>query len=182
MKPQTFALPYINLITEQEAKFLLEHSEKMLKDTLDTNTLILSRVTNLTTVTSTLMIALFGYSLSRYVNQVKLDNLLLTAVIGLAYLFFIAILLFKNVRPNAYYSVGSEPMVLFTSNVFNERNRDYRMIVIYVNEIHEYQNRIAHNKSVNEKRWELYKIALILVVLTPVALTITYLLLRLFRC
>jgi hypothetical protein len=126
------------------------------------------------------MIALFGYSLNKYVTDNHFDGLLYTAIVGLAYLFGVTILLFTNIRPIAYYSVGSEPKVLFNPNVFNEKNKDYRMIVLYVNEIHEYQNRIEHNKSVNKKRWKLYKIALIFVVLTPVALTITYGLLRHF--
>ena len=44
---------------------------------------------------------------------------------------------------------------------------------------HEYQHKIEHNSAVNEKRWKLYKNALVMVVLTPVALTAIYLLLRL---
>lgn len=182
METEKFVLPFFQDLKEQEAKFILDHAEKMLKDTLDTNTLIVSRVTTLTTVTSTLMIALFGYSINRYDTLHHVDNLVVTAIAGLVYLLAIAILLFMNVKPNGYYSLGAEPKDLFNKNLFFPGNRDYRIISLYVNEIHECQARIAFNKGVNEKRWNLYKTALVMLVFTPVLLTLVYGCLLLFGC
>jgi hypothetical protein len=145
----------------------------MLKDTHDTNTLIVTRVTTLSTVTSTLIIALFGYSIGRFDTQ-KTDTLFITAVVGIFYLFIIAVMLFLNIRPNAYYSVGAEPKDFFNRALINKNNADYRMISFYVNEIHEYQKRILHNKYVNSRRWNLYKTSLSMLVLTPILLSIVY--------
>jgi hypothetical protein len=164
---------YFQLIEEPEAKFILDHAEKMLKDTLDTNALIVTRVTTLTTVTSTLLIALFGFSIGRF-DAHKTDTLFVTAVVGIFYLFIIAIMLFLNIRPNAYFSVGAEPKDFFNRALINKNNAGYRMISIYVNEIHEYQKRILYNKSINSKRWKLYKISLIMLVLTPIVLSLGY--------
>jgi len=66
--------------------------------------------------------------------------------------------------------------------LFNEQNADKRMTWIYVNEIHEIQGRIEHNKDVNEKRWAKFKTALVMMLLAPLILTLTYWLLGLFRC
>jgi hypothetical protein len=164
---------YFQLIEESEAKFIFEHAEKMLKDTLDTNTLIVTRVTTLTTVTSTLLIALFGFSIGRF-DIHKTDTLFITGVVGIFYLFIIAVMLFLNIRPNSYYSVGAEPKDFFNRALINKNNASYRMISFYVNEIHEYQKRILCNKYVNNKRWRLYKISLSMLVVTPILLSIVY--------
>ncbi len=42
---------YFDLISEPEAKFILDHGEKQLKDILDTNLLIVNRSTTLLTLT-----------------------------------------------------------------------------------------------------------------------------------
>ena len=164
------------IIEVDEAKFMFDHAEKMLKDTLDTNTLIVTRVTALTTVTATLMIALFGFAITRF-DANKIDILFYTAVVGIVYLFVIAIILFRNAKPNSYYSLGVEPKDLATGDLINKKNKSYRMIAFYINEIHELQKRILYNKGVNKDRWGLYKTSLIMLVCTPILLTIVYFLL-----
>jgi hypothetical protein len=182
MKPHDFALPYLNIIKDTEAKFLLEHAEKTLKDTLDTNSLIVGRVTTLITVTSGIMIALFGFAINKYDNNKAFDNLLITTVVGLVYMMIISFVLFRIVMPRVYKSPGSLPRDLLNDNLFNEQNADKRMTWIYVNEIHEIQGRIEHNKEVNEKRWAKFKTALVMILLAPLILTLSYWLLGLFRC
>ncbi len=44
-----------NLVSESEAKFILEHAEKQVKDLLDTSLLIVSRSTTLLTIVVGLM-------------------------------------------------------------------------------------------------------------------------------
>ena len=180
MKTEQFVTDYyLELIEEAEAKFIFDHAEKMLKDTLDTNTLIVTRLTTLTTVTTTLLITLFGFSIGRFDTN-KTDALFITAVTGIIYLFAIAIMLFLNIRPSAYYSTGAEPKDFFNRVLINKKNADYRMISFYVNEIHEYQKRILYNKAINNKRWHLYKVSLILLVLTPIFLSLVYWVLIIF--
>ena len=169
---------YFQLISEGEAKFLYEHSEKQLKDTLDANTLIVTRLTSLITIVATLTVALFGYALHRHEDHSICDPMLQTAIFAIVYLFVISVLLFCNIQPNAYYSVGAEPVDLVNEQLFNERNGKYRLTALYVNEIHEYQKRLKANKRVNRRRWRLYKAALILLVCSPVALALAYLVLK----
>lgn len=86
MKIDEFITDYFfQLIGEQEAKFIFEQAEKMLKNTLDTNTLIMVRATTLITVTSTLLITLFGFLINRF-DMNKMDNLFITGVAGIIYL------------------------------------------------------------------------------------------------
>src|ERR1700754_3161070 len=102
MKMEHFITDYFfQLLAEQEAKFIFEQAEKMLKNTLDTSTLIIARATTLTTITTTLLITLFGFAINRFDSN-KTDTLFITSVAGVIYLFIITVMLFLNTRPNFY--------------------------------------------------------------------------------
>lgn len=169
---------YFKLLKEQEVKFIFDHAEKMLRETLETNTLIVTRVTSLTTLTSTLLIALFGFTISRF-DANKIDTLFITAVVGIVYFFAIAVMLFLNILPKKYHQVGAEPKQFFSRAFINRYNANYRIQLFYVNEIQEYQKRIQYNLKLNYKRWNLYLISLTLILLAPVVLSLVYYILSL---
>lgn len=158
---------YFDLITEQEAKFILDHAEKQLKDILDTNLLIVSRSTTLLTLAVGLIVGLSGFCINRHETLHKWDELSFCAGWGALYIFIIAIIIAQNFIPKSYLIPGAEPKDFFIDNVFNKKNAEYRLIAIYVNEIVQTQVKINYNKNTNDKRWHLFNISLFIIAATP---------------
>ncbi len=171
---------YLSQITEVQAKFIFEHAEKQLKDTLDTNAIITSKSTTLITLTVGLVAALFGFSINRLdVRSTKIpvfDALMTSSVISCAYLFIVAILLTFIIHPKSYYILGSIPSDFFCTQFFNKKiPPDLVQKFFYINEIEQYYQRISKNKKTNRWRGILYKISLYLIVFSPIAFIIIYL-------
>ncbi len=158
---------YFDLITEQEAKFILDHAEKQLKDILDTNLLIVSRCTILLTLTVGLIVGLIGFCINRHETIHKWDELSFLTGWGAVYIFIIALIIAQNFIPKSYLTLGAEPKDFFIDRVFNKRNAQYRLTAIYVNEIVQTQVKITYNKNTNDKRWKLFNLSLFMIVLTP---------------
>lgn len=163
----------LQLISESEAKFLLEHAEKQLKDILDTNLLIVNRTTTLLTLTLGLIIGLVGFSINRFGNN-NIDELFFTSISGATYLFYAVLKMGRNFTPTSYMTVGAEPKLFFTDKVFNAQNEKFRLKQIYVNEILEYQRRIETNKETNERRWIIFNSSVKLLKFTPLVLVGVY--------
>ena len=70
---------------------------------------------------------------------------------------------------------GAEPKDLFVKDYYsNSADSDKRMRMFYVSEIINYQERIDENKSLNERRWHILNQTIWLVICTPVALVVSY--------
>jgi hypothetical protein len=160
-------------LKDADAKFILEHGEKQLKDTLDTSGLIIGRLSSIVSVVVTFMVALVSYGLTRGVDKGFGDRNVITAFVGAGYLYLPAILIVWNFLSQKYYHLGSEPKDFFVDKIFKD-NKDNELKAIYCYEIRELQARIKHNKMKNNRRWLRFNIALILVLLTPVVLYIAY--------
>ena len=169
-----FTEPFIGKLTKDEAKFILDHAEKQLKETLDTNLLIVNRTTTLLTVTIGFMVALVGFAVNRWEKNSAFDSALATACTGLVYLFFMAILLCRNIQPRKYITLGAPPKAFFNEALFSLES-DFRLIHIYANEIESYQTRINTNHTTNEERWRLFNTCLIWLAATPMILAALYL-------
>jgi len=168
---------YYRLIDENQAKFIFEQGEKHLKDQIDTSQQIATKTTTLLTVVAGLLIGLVGFALTRWA-AVALDALILAAFAGSIYLLFIVRVLLKNLKPHIYNSVGVHPRDLFDDRVFNDRNKDYRLKAIYVNEIIECQKKIDINNETNKTRWRRFNSALRMVSYCPAVFFVLYLISR----
>jgi hypothetical protein len=120
----------------------------------------------LLTVVSGLMIGLVGFGITRLASS-GFDELITTTIGSCIYLYVIGHMLLNNVKPSVYKSIGLHPRDLFHSNVFNDRNKAYRLKAIYVNEIIECQKRIDFNNDTNNARWKRFNKALRLVSYSP---------------
>jgi hypothetical protein len=60
---------YLEKITASEAKFILEYSEKLLKEVVDTSDIIVTRTSILISITVAAMIGLVGYSVKSLGNR-----------------------------------------------------------------------------------------------------------------
>ena len=178
---ESFVTPeYFKKINKDEARFIFEHAEKQLKETLDTSILIVNRTTTLLTITVGLMAALVGFIVSRLDKMGKFDALLVLSLIALVYLFILAVLLCRNILAKNYLIAGAEPKDFFLDNFFNEGStNDNRIICFYVNEIESYQERITKNKQANEKRWKLFNNCIKMIVAMPIVFGIIYLIIYL---
>ena len=87
-------------LTVEDAKFIFEQAEKLLKDINETNALIVSRTTTLITIVVGFMIALIGFIFNRAASaETFSDAQLLTAGITLLYIFNLCWRLVKNIQP-----------------------------------------------------------------------------------
>ncbi len=185
MDNEYFTEEFLNAMTPEEGKFILDHAEKVLKDTVDTNSLIVTRTTTLITLASTITIALIGFVISRHDLKGKLDKEIMTSLAAIIYLLWVNRDLFKLVLPRAYYSTGAFPRKFFTKEIFDQ-HKDNRLKVIYATEIQECQKRMVKNSQENESKWKLYETALRRMVYLPGVVIIFYLalwgLFALFSC
>jgi hypothetical protein len=173
-KPDRFIMQdHYNKMTPEEAKFILDHAEKQLKDTLDTNALIIGRLTTLVTIATALLVGLLGYAVNRADTHSNKDRLVITAILGMFYLYIPTILIVINFMSKKYALLGAEPKDFFVAQLFNEQNNPY-LKAIYCNEIIQCQKRIKYNKKKNRRRWNLFNIALVLILLSPLALYLIY--------
>ena len=180
MNDSQFVKPeYFDDLKPDEAKFLLEHAEKQLKETLDANTQVVTRTTTLLTICVGLMVGLVGFSINRVEKLSKPDALLLTAIGSFLYLMIIAYKLSKNIRPNEYHSVGAEPKEFFVPSMFKPTITE-RLKCIYINEIESYQERIEKNKKLNNDRWAEFTSCLNLFLWSPVVFVGLYAIFSLF--
>ena len=166
-----------NLIAESEAKFILDHAEKQVKDLLDTSLLIVNRSTTLLTIVVGLMVGLVGFWINKWEKQEihHWDELLFTVAGAILYLLTMAFILVQNFLPRSYLIPGAELKDFFEkSDVFNPGNKDYRLTAIYINEIVQAQVKIDFNKTTNEKRWKSFRIIIYMLSALPFTLGLLY--------
>ncbi|MFT3705199.1 MAG: hypothetical protein QM802_22925 [Agriterribacter sp.] len=178
-----FVEKYFDIVNEPEAKFILEHSEKQLKELNEAISIVTTRTITLITIIIGFIVTLIGFIVGKLsaVEFQKVDTLTILAALSAIYLLAVLYLLASNLTPKTFYSTGSEPKMFFTDELFNTDNKDYRLIAIYVNEIHEYQVRIEHNKKLIDERWQKYKFGLSGFKFFPIAIvliTVAYYLLH----
>lgn len=166
---------HIKQIDADQAKFILEHAEKHLKETLDGNSLIVTRTTTLLTITVGFMTALIGFGITRSATN-GVDAMAITAFIIMIYLYIVTLFLVDNIQPKTYITLGALPSDFFTENFFGKHIPDNeRLKYIYINEVNSIEKRIKENKATNERRWKLFRRCLYFVTATPMALLIVYL-------
>lgn len=164
------------LISETEAKFILEHGEKQLKDINDTALQIVARSSALLTINVGFVVALIGFCMKKWAENKHLWDTELFVAFWLAFYFFsIIIIVSFNLIPKSYQMPGADPADFFNAqNVFVKSNSSYRMVAIYTNEIIQIQKKLTHNKHKNEKRWGLFNLALLLLALAPLIVLLIY--------
>jgi hypothetical protein len=168
-------------LNKDQAKFIFDQAEKQLKETSDAGNLVVTRATTVITLLSGLAIGLIGFSLNRWQTTRLFDNLLFATIITIGYLFTIIILLVWNIMGKNYSIQGAEPKSLFVDGFFATKNDEERTIRFYVNEFVNYQTAIESNKNTNEQRWKWFNRSLILLIISPFVILLTYYLIDHYR-
>ncbi len=170
----------IEKCSTEQAKFIFEQGEKLLKDITDTNVLIVTRTTTLITITVGFMLALVGFLFSRYIKvETLVDAELITCFLTILYIFNLCRILVKNIQGQEYHVVGTEPKKLFTDPYFDEeQTQGEKMKFFYINEIAVCQDKIKMNIQTNDKRWALFNRALQSLLYTPLIIVFFFILVK----
>lgn len=167
---------YKAVLTKEDARFIFEQAEKMLKDSVETSNIIAARTNTLITIITGSLIAFISYLITRLKNT-EFDHLAFIGTAGTVYLFILAFLAFENTKQTSYLAPGSAPRDLLTDAIFNAViSKEERIIQFYISEYENYQFRIDKNNELNKKRWGRYDRILQALLLLPIGMLIIYLL------
>lgn len=141
-------------INPESAKFILEQGEKFLGQTLEIGEKISSRAFSLILILITLVSALTGYSINKYLTENVLSGLIIVNTLYILILIVILYFLFMIIFPRLTYVSGRKPSDIaipdFLENEKPESNVKHLALVL--NEIENCQFKIDANEKQNEER------------------------------
>jgi hypothetical protein len=159
--------------TLDELKFIYELSEKKLKETDNSNSIV-SRTTTLLGIVSTILVALIIYLGSNLsVNFFQNKNSLI-ALFALIYFLSFGFLLTFNIRGIKYQVVGEEPQIFMRNDFFSAADDNTRKKWLYITELNRQQQKIKFNKGINNLCWQRYRFSIYGLLLTPIILGIAF--------
>jgi len=171
----------IRKLSIEEAKFVLEHGEKKLKEISDATQLIIARTLPALTIVVGFIIALLGFSFNKLSEKTELyDPYIVTPFIAIYYLYRISRKLVNNIKAEDYKPLGLDPKVLLGDSFFPNQNDDdddmekNRLTYFYMNEAHNIQGKIDSNNLKNENRWAIFNSALSEIIFTPLLICLTF--------
>ena len=169
----------IDRVSLNDVKLIFAQAEKRLDDTVKTGEGIATKTMNLVTLVAGILIALSGFLISNWKGLATATNKDLIAVMGVLYVLTVFIYMIKNVLPNEYFVMGSEPSELMLPSFFDPAVRDDKItIFLYMNEIENYDYRIEVNLVVNNGRWLRFRRTVVALLMLPVLLGVVYILLE----
>ncbi len=142
-------------IGPDEAKFIFSQGDKLLKETLQTSDAIVSRSTTLMTVIIGAMTTLIGF-IATSISKGTFNELVLTSIIAVGYLYFVSYDLHKNLKSREYMYAGTLPGIFLNEEFYKESSdTTSREKSFHLTEALNYQDRIKTNIKVNNERFKL---------------------------
>lgn len=165
----------VDRLSMDELKLIFSQAEKLLNDTVKEGESIASKTMSMITLMAGLLIALGGYIISIWKGFSALTNKDLVGIVGCLYLLGVLIYVINNVMTQKYLMVGSQPEDLVNSTYIDDDITVSKMLLLlYINEIEEYNRRIANNTTLNRRHWRRYNASLRLFLFFPVVLALLY--------
>jgi hypothetical protein len=165
----------VNVVSLEDVKLIFSQAEKRLDDTVKTGESIASKTMTMVGLLTGVLIALCGYTISNWNDDEPLGSKVWVAILGSVYIVSLFFYMLKNVLPNRYFVLGSEPNELMISSFFaNSVQQDKITVFLYMSEIENYDWRIQRNLELNEQRWNKYRRSAIFLLLLPVFLGFAY--------
>ncbi|MGF7082512.1 hypothetical protein [Mucilaginibacter sp. UYCu711] len=159
--------------SQAELEFILNQATILLENTSKSADSVVNRSTILLTILLGLLSSVIGYTFSNYITlgfSLK-GSLIITSV----YLGIIIIKLYFNLKGNEYKSTGDHPKYLFNDWYFEDaktdKDRIKKMLLIMIDS---YQDRIEHNRSINQPRWNTFGFCMLLSVLIPIVFCVIF--------
>ncbi len=159
---------------EPTVKFFFSQAEAKLKQLIEAGRRITDRANTLIITTTTLLVLMLGYILKCIIDGGELKLLLFLAAFNSIALFVVIFLLIKLMFPRNVMPIGRDPKELINESFLNEEYRDEDItIAVILTECQSYQECIEFNQRDNDRRLNLLKIALyILVSILPISIVI----------
>ena len=165
----------VNRISLEDVKLIFAQAEKRLDDTVKTGELIAGKTMTLMTLMVGILVALSGFLISNWSGWAQLNAREFVAMIGALYIVVLFTYMLKNVLPNDYFVLGSDPRHLMTPNFFDKSVPKEKITVfLYMSEIENYDFRIEYNRTINMRRIKRYRDSVIAVWILPLLLGIIY--------
>jgi len=165
----------IDRVSMEELKLIFNQAEKRLDSTTKDGETIASRTMSMITLMAGLLIGLSGYTISIWRGFAALTIKDWVAIVGCLYLLGLLIYVISNVMANRYSLAGSEPEHLVNSTYEDDEiPRNKMLLLLYLNEIENYNDRIANNSALNRRGWRRYRISVKLLLCFPFALALLY--------
>jgi hypothetical protein len=166
---------HVDKVSMDELKLIFGQAEKRLDDTVRQGESIASKTMSMITLMSGLLIALSGYIISIWDTPTSLTNKDLVGIFGCLYILGVLIYVMRNLMTYKYAVAGSKPEKLINANYFNEDiQRDKMLLLMYLNEIEDYNWRIEKNTNLNRRRWRRYRVSIFLFLCFPLFLILLY--------
>lgn len=176
--PRIFSIENAQLdaMTIEEALLYVEKVEKQLDDSVDTGKIITERATNMFSLSAGILIALAAFCISRWEENHQWDNLIRMSLWGCAFFFAVSIVLLFIIFPTPYCISGLQSEKIFDHTLWNKHySSDQRQKNIAIILLKNYQKDIWENTAKNKKRWTLYKVSILLLIITPLFFAANYL-------
>lgn len=142
-----------NKASLNELKFILEHSEKQLKESIDSADSVLNRSTVLLSVLMGVIISTTGL----LIDKLTLSPFSVSIFLTLLYSAFLLYNLRVNILGHDYRTTGREPCYLLHDYYFATYPSDeIREKKILLESIDVYQLSITNNNTINKKRWDVF--------------------------
>ena len=165
----------VDRVSMEELKLIFNQAEKRLDSTTKEGENIASRTMSIITLMAGLVIALSGYTISIWKGFFALTTKDWVAIVGCLYLLGLLIYIINNIMTHRYFLSGSQPEDLINSTYDdNEISRNKMLLLLYLNEIEEYNIRIANNTALNRRGWRRYGITVRLLLVFPLLLALLY--------
>lgn len=166
----------------EELKLIFNQAEKRLDGTIKEGETIASRTTTMVTLMAGLLIALSGYTISIWKGFSALAAKDWVAIVGCLYILGLLIYIVGNIVTHRYFLTGSQPQDLVNATYDDDEiPRNKMLLLLYLNEIEEYNDRIANNSTLNRRGWHRYRICIRLLLFFPFILALLYQILEWIR-
>jgi hypothetical protein len=126
----------INRATLEDVKLIFSQAEKRLDDTVKTGENIASKTMTMVGLMTGVLIAFWGYIISNWNDDQPLGVKVWVAILGSVYIVILFFYMLKNVLPNRYFVLGSEPNELMVPPFFARSVQEDKISVfLYMSEI-----------------------------------------------
>ena len=165
----------VDRLSMDELKLIFSQAEKRLDDTVKQGESIASKTMSMITLMAGLLIALSGYTISIWKGFYALTTKDWVGIVGCLYLLGLLIYAINNVMTHNHHVAGSKPEDLVNATYSEDDIAGNKMLLLmYINEIEDYNWRIECNTMLNRQGWRRYRTSVRVFLLFPIVLAFLY--------
>ncbi|WP_420583033.1 hypothetical protein [Reichenbachiella sp.] len=169
-------------VSKEVADLYLKQSELVLKEQTKTAELISLRTDRLLGISLTFATLILGYVVSKSISAWSNDVFVNSSVFAIIILGYCVTMLVKNLKPYEIRIAGETPRII-SDNQFidNDYTSEEQYVLLILNQINNYQDRIDLNKANNATRTKRNSKVLQVLTFLPISLILGLILTLFFR-